>query len=87
MTHIQMDENYQSITKYHGTLDGKFKFTVNHMYDSYTETYEIESIDFDPIKKEENMPTEYWDKSKKRIKDFVDKWLFGHGDDEGESED
>jgi hypothetical protein len=47
------------------------------MYDSYTETYEIESIDFDPIKKEENMPTEYWDKSKKRITDFINKWLFG----------
>ena len=33
------------------------------------------------------MPTEYWDKSKKRIKDFVDKWLFGKQTNQGELED
>ena len=78
MTHIKMDENYKTTTKYYGTLDDKFHFTVDQVYDSYTKTYFIEDITFDPIKKEENMPTEYWDKSKERIKDFIDKWLFGN---------
>lgn len=86
MTHIKMDEEYEAVTTYQGMLDDKFHFTVNVTYDSYVKSYKITGINFDPIKKEENMPTKYWDKSKKRIEDFIMKWLFGNPKEEEEAD-
>ena len=86
-THIEMDENYETVTKYFGTLDDKFHFTVDHKYDSLTKTYEIEGITFDPIRKEEHMSEEYWATSRRRIVNFLNVWLFGKEKNKGELKD
>ena len=83
-THIAMDDEYSQISTYHGTLDKKYSFVVEVSYNSNRVGYNIDSIKFMAIKKEDNMTKYYWSQSEKRIKDFVIKWLFGEPRNKGE---
>ena len=86
-THIEMDDEYSQISTYHGTLDKKYSFVVEVSYNSNRVGYNIDSIEFMAIKREDNMTKHYWSQSEKRIKDFIMKWLFEEPKNQGESED
>ena len=85
---IEMDEdNFSQITTYHGTLDEKYSFIVELSYRTSRVGYNIDSIEFMAIKREDNMPTEYWREAREKIKDFIMKWLFKKPKNQDEMED
>ena len=81
-THIQMADEYNQVTTYYGVLDNKYQFMVEVLYSSEEGNHNIDSIEFLAIKRIDDMPKEYWSKSKEKIKDFIMKWLFDRSEDE-----
>ena len=82
-THIQMADEYSQVSTYYGVLDDKYQFMVEISYNSEIGNHNIDSIEFLAIKRVDDMPKEYWSKSKEKIKDFVMKWLFERKDNNG----
>ena len=71
MTHVEMQDDYTQITRYYGKANGK-SFTVECYYDSNSDHWEIRQITWT----NEDLSTLPLKKVEKRIKNFVEKWLF-----------
>ena len=87
--HIKMSDGYKQVTTYYGGLDNHHPFIVEVSYDSNTGIHDITSIEFLDLnrKSDNDLPKEYWSKSKEKIKDFVMKWLFKKPENQGGMED
>ena len=78
-THIEMNEdNFSSVTTYHGILDKQYSFIVELSYNTNRVGHNIDSIEFigRPDWKTDKESKTYWIKAEDKIKDFVMKWLF-----------
>ena len=77
MIHIQLNDDYDSVTYHYGVLNDRYNFKVIVIYDSVKSKYEIKDVIFDRVKwRTEPEPDIDWKDAKKKIKDFTRKWLF-----------
>jgi hypothetical protein len=72
MIHIQMDDDFKTVTRYGGIVNDKNRFTICVTSHSGDFEYSYGSVEW----KDETLSDRLKNKAEEKIKDFITKWLF-----------